>query len=234
LELYVGTELGVFLKRGEAPWEPYMAGLPNVVVTELEFYYGDNAEETKLVAATYGRGLWESELHAPTPDPQFTASPTSGDAPLEVVFTNLSVDADSYSWDFGDDTGSTEENPTHTYVNPGFYTVSLTASDDVQQVTETKENFIEVGENSINVIEQSSFTIYPNPGDGIFTIKGTSKYAESTIRVVVRDQNGRVLKTLNHNASSDTKVDLSHLKSGIYYLAFHINDEVHMNKLIIK
>jgi PKD repeat protein len=234
LELYAGTELGVYIKRGEAPWAPYMEGLPNVVVTELEIYYGENAEASKLVAATFGRGLWESELHVPTPDPQFTASPTSGDAPLEVVFTNLSVDADSYLWNFGDEVNSEEENPTHTYEEPGFYSVSLTAFDEVQENTETKENFIEVGENSIQVIEQSSFTIYPNPGNGIFTIKGTNNYAGTTIRVVVRDQNGRVLKTLNHNTSTNTKVNLSQLKSGIYYLAFHINGEVHMNKLVIK
>lgn len=45
-----------------------------------------------------------------------------------VTFTNLSTDADSYSWDFDDGNTSTEENPVHTYDAYGDYDVRLTAS----------------------------------------------------------------------------------------------------------
>lgn len=58
---YVGTDLGVFytdLNLGD--WVPYQLGLPNVVTTELEISYNDN----KLWAATYGRGLWKSDLYS--------------------------------------------------------------------------------------------------------------------------------------------------------------------------
>ncbi len=36
----------------------------------------------------------------------------------------------SYSWDFGDNTTSSEKNPIHIYKNPGTYTVKLTITDD--------------------------------------------------------------------------------------------------------
>jgi hypothetical protein len=36
----------------------------------------------------------------------------------------------SYKWDFGDNTFSNEQNPTHSYTNPGEYTVKLTVTDD--------------------------------------------------------------------------------------------------------
>ncbi|NAS10544.1 PKD domain-containing protein [Poritiphilus flavus] len=50
-------------------------------------------------------------------------------ADLTVTFRNGSVDnPDSFSWDFGDGQTSTEENPTHTYVEGGTYTVVLTSS----------------------------------------------------------------------------------------------------------
>ena len=47
---------------------------------------------------------------------------------VEVEFSNTSSNADSYFWDFGDGTTSIEENPTHTFVGPGIFEVTLTAS----------------------------------------------------------------------------------------------------------
>lgn len=57
--LYLGTDMGVFYSSDLFPnWLPYGQGLPNVVVNELEI----NLSAGKLRAATYGRGLWESDL----------------------------------------------------------------------------------------------------------------------------------------------------------------------------
>jgi len=47
-----------------------------------------------------------------------------------VIFGNTSVNATSYSWDFGDGQFSTEINPTHTYTEDGTYNVILTAFND--------------------------------------------------------------------------------------------------------
>ncbi len=65
--IYVGTDLGVFytndsLQNTANPWIQFNDGLPNVIVTELEINYNVN----KLRAATYGRGLWESDLFSPS------------------------------------------------------------------------------------------------------------------------------------------------------------------------
>ncbi|WP_367913247.1 PKD domain-containing protein [Leadbetterella sp. DM7] len=45
----------------------------------------------------------------------------------EASFTNLSHNADSYAWDFGDGAGSNEQSPKHIYKVPGNYTVTLKA-----------------------------------------------------------------------------------------------------------
>jgi len=77
----------------------------------------------------------------------FSASQTTGFAPLMVTFSDLSTpEADNWAWDFGDGATSSFQNPTHTYTAAGTYTVSLTASDDYSTDTETKTDYITVGE----------------------------------------------------------------------------------------
>ena len=56
--------------------------------------------------------------------PDFTATPSSGFAPLGVQFTDTSIgNPSSCSWNFGDGGYSTDFNPLHTYEAPGTYTV---------------------------------------------------------------------------------------------------------------
>jgi len=58
--LYVGTDVGVYYRDNTlADWIPYMNGLPNVVVAELEIHPGLNV----ITAATYGRGTWRAPLY---------------------------------------------------------------------------------------------------------------------------------------------------------------------------
>lgn len=65
----------------------------------------------------------EGSSNIPVAD--FTASPTSGSAPLNVSFTDNSTDATSWYWKFGDGNVSKERNPTHNYSTEGDYTVIL-------------------------------------------------------------------------------------------------------------
>jgi PKD repeat protein len=62
------------------------------------------------------------------PVADFSTSVTSGYAPLSVQFTDLSKNAVSRSWNFGDGAVSTQTNPAHTYSSAGSYTVNLTVS----------------------------------------------------------------------------------------------------------
>ena len=63
----------------------------------------------------------------PLPVAEFTATT----ADLTATFSNTSSNATSYTWDFGDETGtSADENPVYTYAESGTYTVKLTATND--------------------------------------------------------------------------------------------------------
>jgi len=75
----------------------------------------------------------------------FTASPLSGETPLDVQFTDTSVgDIQSWNWSFGDSQTSNAQNPNHIYEYDGVYSVTLVVNDNVQQRTLTQENLIEV------------------------------------------------------------------------------------------
>ncbi len=55
--IYAGTDLGVYVKDTVlSSWIPFYSGLPNTVVNDLVI------SQNQIIAATYGRGLWVSDL----------------------------------------------------------------------------------------------------------------------------------------------------------------------------
>jgi hypothetical protein len=62
--LYLGTSLGVYYRDDSmTQWEPFETNLPNVSVSDLEI----NLEDSKITAATYGRGIWQSPIPVEVP-----------------------------------------------------------------------------------------------------------------------------------------------------------------------
>lgn len=67
------------------------------------------------------------------PDPSFSVSQTIGCAPLSVQFNDQTQIGDapiqSYIWDFGDGVNASTANPSHTYTNPGTYSITMIPTD---------------------------------------------------------------------------------------------------------
>ena len=103
---------------------------------------------------TTNRYWWSFDPLGGTPPPAnppvaaFSATPTSGPAPLAVTFTDASTNLPtSWAWDF-DNNGSvdsTVKNPVHTYATPGTYTVKLTATNSAGSDDEIKTGYVTVG-----------------------------------------------------------------------------------------
>ncbi len=155
-ELYAGTDLGVYVKIDNSTWQAFNSGLPNVIVDELEIYYNDaSPSQSRLRAATSGRGLWESELYSPPNSPpvaDFEADNTFPGISQTVSFTDLSTNnPTSWHWSFSpssvtfvNGTSSSSQHPKVQFNSISSYTVSLIATNNYGSDTMIKPAYITV------------------------------------------------------------------------------------------
>lgn len=89
----------------------------------------------------------------------FTADLNSGCSPLLVQFTELSSNATSWIWDFGDGNNSNLQNPAHVYNQPGSFHVLLVAIDSLGCTDTIKM------QNPVMIYgSQPNFTVLQNEG----------------------------------------------------------------------
>ncbi len=101
--------------------------------------------------------LIDSVTVYPGPDASFTSNAAPGCGPVTVTFTNTSLGATSYIWDFGDTTGSTATDPTHIYQNQTLFI----------EVYQTK--LIALTPNGCTDTAIQNITVYPEPIFGFTT-----------------------------------------------------------------
>ena len=88
------------------------------------------------------------------PVAQFRSNIALGLAPLAVQFTDTSQNLPtSWSWDFGDNTSSSLQNPSHTYYSGGQYSIRFTAANTAGSNTLNATNYVSV--------YQQGFSAYP-------------------------------------------------------------------------
>ncbi len=82
------------------------------------------------------------------PIANFTASATSGCAPITIDYNNLSTDATTFAWTFEGGTPATsiDPNPSVTYTSAGAYTTTLTVTNALGSHTATITDFVELEE----------------------------------------------------------------------------------------
>ena len=104
----------------------------------------------------------------------FSADPTTGDAPLTVYFVDKSVGKPvSWLWDFGDGQTADKKEIVHIYNQPGLFTVSLTVIDaNGTKSSKQKEAYISVLTPGELIAD---FTGEPKTGTVPFTVAFTDK-----------------------------------------------------------
>ncbi|MFC2000654.1 PKD domain-containing protein, partial [Chloroflexota bacterium] len=153
----------------QSPTYTYLQdGVYTVSLTVLEAD-GDSDTETKIDYVT---------VLDTGPMADFSGIPLTGDEPLTVAFSDLSMSHDnivSRLWDFGDGNTSTEANPSHTYDQDGTYTVSLTVTEaDGDSDTETKTDYITVSDTGPTADFEGTPLSGDEPSTVVFTDLSTS------------------------------------------------------------
>ncbi|MFZ4522699.1 MAG: choice-of-anchor J domain-containing protein, partial [Bacteroidales bacterium] len=189
--LYIGTQTGVLYKSATmSNWALFNTNLPAVDVRELEIYYNATPSNNKILAGTFGRGLWKSDLYtapATAPVASFTSVPLVPCQSQTVQFSDLSANnPTSWAWTFNpssvtyiNSTSSTSQNPQVQFNTTASYSVQLVATNSYGSSNITKA--ISVGGTSSPLVESFesgnipvSWAIY-NP-DGSTTWKITNAY----------------------------------------------------------
>jgi len=122
----------------------------------------------------------------------------------------------SYNWDFDDGNTSVQENPSHTYVSNGTYTVSLTVTDTCGQ-TDTFTQTVTVGNaTGLEDAFMQNFTFGPNPGNGLINYRWEHA-PQHPVHYQLFDLSGRKLHA-SYSGAVQGQLHWSGLPVGTYLL----------------
>lgn len=108
----------------------------------------------------------------PTPQAAPVASPVNAcNVPFTTQFSAQSSAANSWSWNFGDGSSTTLENPSHTYVKEGSYTIGLTVTNTLGcSQTVTKAGYINIVKPNLSIYRSTMEGCVPLPVDFYATL----------------------------------------------------------------
>lgn len=138
-------------------------------------------------------------------------------------FTNLSQNADNYTWYFGDGTPPVSlQNPTHQFNANGLYTVTLVA-DNFCGMSVLQQVVPVVLTATDHSNGKAKFRIYPNPAaDNVF-LDGLLM-SDGPVRLELYDGQGQVVWTREEAFSPAQRLSVADLPAGIYTLLVRCNN----------
>jgi PKD repeat protein len=155
--------------------------------------------------------LWWEDYITVYPRPQVAFDYTIDG--YQVSFNNLSVNADTYTWDFGDGQNSNEASPLHGYAGPGAYEVTLNAEN--AHCANAAGQTVFITPTGTTQVDGIALKVYPNPVRHALVVQSVGELPEGW-RWQVANWQGIVLDSgvLQHR----TEIDMTHLPAGGYML----------------
>lgn len=160
---------------------------------------------------------WSGNTSIGTPPAAaFSYSPTVPPAVSPVQFTDQSLYNPSiWFWDFGDGNTSTLQNPSHYYINPGSYTVTLIVCNCV--ACDTTTYVLTILPDGINEWQLTPFSIYPVPSTGETTVQLGEGVDPASITIGITDVTGRVVQSVKPT-SNTTVIHRNGMSNGTYFV----------------
>ncbi|WP_196887567.1 PKD domain-containing protein [Aureivirga sp. CE67] len=148
---------------------------------------------------------WNVNIYSPVANFVYTENENN-----EVVFTNNSGLSENYSWDFGDGSEvSTEENPTHVFVEAGTYTVTLTAEKCGETSTSSIEIVIEETL-SVEELNQNKIKVFPTQIVDKLNVQGM----QFSDKIIIHNTLGKII----YKNDKVEEIDFRKFSNGIYYI----------------
>lgn len=149
-----------------------------------------------------------------------------------VTFIDLSSNATSWFWDFGDGSTSTAQNPTHVYAQSNNYTVTLVVNGQTScSATESVSAVVGIDELSGSEI---GMLLTPNPTKGNTTLQLSGNLSDDS-DILIYAADGRLVEELRLLAGTQTmEVATSRFSQGLYWVVLKPdNGTVVWEKLMI-
>ncbi len=184
------------------------------------------------VTVTTGCGTGDGELIIGDATP--TANFTSVASFLTHEFTNTSINGDTYMWDFGDGSSSTDENPTHAYAENGSYEVCLTVDNDCGTHQECKTITFTVGVEDLSL--ENSISIQPNPATNFVNVEFNGVNSDN-ITIELLNIQGKALFTnqlVDFDNNTVERIDVSDFSKGVYFVRITSDSEVMTERVVVQ
>jgi hypothetical protein len=158
---------------------------------------------------------------------------TYGDNGASINFLNTSLGNVNNSWSFGDGETSNVVSPVHIYsydfMNANqVFDISLTVSNDLG-CSHTTTITVDAVYSSVVELDGVTWNVYPNP-----TIDFVQLQSSSVIEnIVITDASGRLVARENKVMAKNTRLDLSGMSAGLYFISIETAQGV-ATKLIEK
>lgn len=159
----------------------------------------------------------------------------------EVTFNNLSSNADSWEWDFGDpESGasnySSEMNPVHVFSEEATYNVTLTAINNTCEPAEAGQIVIPVTitdtvSTGLQALLKEEITLAPNPFSKQFTVSNTTG---EKLKYIITDIHGRKVIQGEVAAGVEEIITLEQSKPGLYCITYFFDNKPAGTEKIIK
>jgi len=198
---------------------------PELITYDASLPAADAATIRNIVKSVVYDSLYKWHIGEYDPSAGFSCTINGSN---QVAFSNTSLNAHEYLWDFGDGDTSAEINPVHNYAVPGIYTVSLIASHC--SLKDTLRKAVNTTETGIPSPEIQSWNIFPNPATVKFTVSGLKP---GSYPYMIYDFSGRKIQS-GEVSGANVQVDISGLPDGIYLLKLSGNEKITEQRKLIK